>query len=93
MAQRKAQALETEISLSVSRDGQHYSVWIGNRCLQKEMVPSGMRLQSNYPSGRIVFRRSGQARGGTFYLIDGEEKVGRVVVQVASGRPRVEVVP
>ncbi|PTX65024.1 type II secretory pathway pseudopilin PulG [Melghirimyces profundicolus] len=93
LAQREARARETETFLQVEGEGTSYSVYRGNSRLRREKVPGKMRLESNYPSGRLVFRKSGQIRGGTVRLMDGGKPAGKVVVQVASGRPRVEVVP
>ncbi len=93
LAQRKAQIGEVDVYLKVNREGSSYAVYQGKQRLSRGTAPAGTRLTSNFPSGQLVFRPSGQSRGGTFQLMQGKEIVGRVVVQVASGRPRVEVQP
>lgn len=93
LAQKVASVREMETFLQVDAEGREYSIYWGKKILRKEKVPARYQLESNYPSHRLVFRPSGQARGGTFRLVKNGETVGRVVVQVASGRPRVEMVP
>ncbi|WP_380164249.1 GspH/FimT family pseudopilin [Kroppenstedtia sanguinis] len=93
LAQREASVREEVTFLQVDTKGGVYSIHRGEERLREEKVPARYRLESNYPSHRLVFQPSGQARGGTFRLKKNGKTVGRIVVQVASGRPRVEVVP
>ncbi|SFS80094.1 GspH/FimT family pseudopilin [Marininema halotolerans] len=70
-----------------------YVVLQDGHLLRREALPTQYKIASNYPHHQVVFRKSGQVRGGTFHLIRGGERVGKIVVQVASGRVRVEVDP
>jgi competence protein ComGD len=56
------------------------------------LIPGGYQIVSNYPGNRIVFRETGQVRGGTITLLQGEKLLGKIVVHVASGHPKVELV-
>ncbi|EGK13034.1 hypothetical protein HMPREF9374_1187 [Desmospora sp. 8437] len=93
MTQREASVREEVTFLQLDSKGRKYSIHRGKERLREAKVPARYRLDSNYPSHRLVFQPSGQARGGTFRLMKNGKTVGRIVVQVASGRPRVEVVP
>ncbi|SDW09201.1 prepilin-type N-terminal cleavage/methylation domain-containing protein [Marininema mesophilum] len=92
-AQTQARLTEEETLLVLDASKHRYTVKQGDHLLRNEKIPSRFQLTSNYPRSRVIFRRSGQVRGGTFVLYTRGKRVGRVVVQVASGRPRVEVDP
>jgi Tfp pilus assembly protein FimT len=55
-------------------------------------LPSRYWLKTNYPQSTIVFRQTGQVRGGTVQLYLNERLVGQIRIQVASGRPKVELI-
>lgn len=93
LAQREAESRESVTELRIDPSGSGYRVMRGGKTIRRTSVRPRYRLTSNYPSGRILFRPSGQVRGGTLWLERNGKRVGRVVLQVASGRPRVEVDP
>lgn len=93
LARREAESREVVTELRIDPSGRGYRVVQGGKAIRRASVRSRFRLTSNYPSGRILFRPSGQVRGGTLWLERDGKRVGRVVIQVASGRPRVEVDP
>lgn len=93
LAQREAESREAEAEIRVDPSETGYRLLREGETIRRTVIPARYRLKSNYPSGRLLFRPSGQARGGTFWLEWNGKRVGRVVVQVASGRPRVEVEP
>ncbi|MEW9034095.1 MAG: GspH/FimT family pseudopilin [Planifilum fimeticola] len=93
LAQREAESREAVTELRIDPSGGGYRVVRGGKAIRRASVRPRYRLTSNYPSGRILFRPSGQVRGGTLWLERDGKRVGRVVIQVASGRPRVEVDP
>lgn len=93
LAQREAESRESVTELRIDPAGNGYRVMRGGKTIRRASVRPRYRLISNYPSNRILFRPSGQVRGGTLWLERNGERVGRVVLQVASGRPRVEVDP
>jgi Tfp pilus assembly protein FimT len=93
MAQRWAVSREREVVVQVMKDGRHYRILSGSTVWRTGEVPRRYRLVSNYPGGRLEFHRSGQVRGGTIHLMEGNTVRGKVIVQVASGRVRVETVP
>ncbi|OYD07762.1 GspH/FimT family pseudopilin [Paludifilum halophilum] len=93
MAQREAVMREEETVVRLDRDGKSYTVLRGEQVIRRKEVPTRYRLESNYPGGRLVIRRTGQMRGGTLRLYEGKQMVGKAVIQVASGRVRVEVNP
>ncbi len=91
MAQREAVSRERQVAFEVDRTGRAYRITRGGKVLQEKRVPNRYHLKSNYPGNRLHFHPSGQVRGGRFQLYKGEKQVGEVIVQVASGRARVEV--
>lgn len=93
MAQRIAMMRETETEIQFHKQGSRYSVIQGKHIISRENVPSRYRLKTNYPGDRLQFRRTGQVRGGTFRLMKGDQLAGKVIIQVGSGRVRVEVEP
>ena len=93
LVRREAESREVVTELRIDPSGRGYRVVQGGKAIRRASVRSRFRLTSNYPSGRILFRPSGQVRGGTLWLERDGKRVGRVVIQVASGRPRVEVDP
>ncbi|MBN2908447.1 hypothetical protein JQC72_02795 [Polycladomyces sp. WAk] len=93
MAQRWAVSREREVVVQLSKDGRHYRILSGSAVWRTGEVSRRYRLVSNYPGGRLEFRRSGQVRGGTIHLMEGNAIRGKVIIQVASGRARVETAP
>jgi Tfp pilus assembly protein FimT len=93
MAQRWAVSRERKVVVQLMKDGRHYRILSGSTVWRTGEVSQRYRLVSNYPGGLLVFRRSGQVRGGTIHLLEGNTVRGSVIVQVASGRIRLETVP
>lgn len=93
LAQREAESRESATEIRIDPSGSGYRVLQNGKTIRHNSFRPRYRLKSNYPSGRILFRPSGQVRGGTLWLERNGKRVGRVVLQVASGRPRVEVDP
>ncbi|MCS1350545.1 GspH/FimT family pseudopilin [Mechercharimyces sp. CAU 1602] len=91
-AQREAESKEEAVYVQVIGE-ERYRLLQGGSLLQAVQLPGGYHLQHNYPEKGLVFHATGQARGGRFVLMYGEEAVAEVIVQVASGRPRVERIP
>ncbi len=93
LAQREAESRETVTELRIDPSGDGYRLVREGKTFRRASLRPRYRLSSNYPSGKILFRPSGQVRGGTLWLEREGKRVGRLVIQVASGRPRVEVDP
>ncbi|WP_107726276.1 GspH/FimT family pseudopilin [Desmospora activa] len=93
MAQREAMAMEQEVSLTFDAQNGSYHILRGSERIRQGRIPARLQVESNYPSDQILFRRTGQTRGGTLLVRSQREVVGKIVIQVASGRPRVEVAP
>ncbi|MDN4594884.1 hypothetical protein [Polycladomyces subterraneus] len=93
MSQRWAVSREREVVVQLMKDGRHYRIRSGSNVWRTGEVPRRYRLVSNYPCGILVFRRSGQVRGGTIHLLEGNTVRGMVIVQVASERVCVETAP
>lgn len=93
LARREAESRESVTELRIDSSGSEYRVVREGKTIRRASLRPRYRLTSNYPSGRVLFRPSGQVRGGTLWLERNGERVGCVVIQVASGRPRVEVDP
>lgn len=91
LAQREAIGHEEEVAVEVDKTGRAFRVVRGGKVIRQEMIPHRYRLRSNYPENRLLFRRTGQVRGGRFQLYEGKKRVGEVIIQVASGRTRLEV--
>ncbi len=61
--------------------------------LRRETVlPDRYQLKTNYPQSTVVFHQTGQVRGGTVQLYRHDRLMGEIRIQVASGRPKVELV-
>ncbi|MDR6224940.1 GspH/FimT family pseudopilin [Desmospora profundinema] len=93
MAQREATVREEEVVLALDSEAGIYRIMRDGQVIRQGKMPSRFQVESNYPGDRILFRRTGQVRGGTLSLRSGGELVGKVIIQVASGRPRVETGP
>lgn len=91
IAQREAVSREQEVALEVDRTGRAFRIIRAGKVLREKRVPNRYHLKSNYSENRLHFHPTGQVRGGRFQLYKGDKQVGEVVIQVASGRARVEV--
>lgn len=93
MAQREAAAMEEEVTLTFQSEDGIYQIRRMGELIRQGQVPARFEVKSNYPQNRIRFRRTGQVRGGTLTIWSQDKQVGKVIIQVASGRPRVEAEP
>jgi hypothetical protein len=59
--------------------------------LREVYIPKHFTLRSNYPKQVILFRKTGQVQGEAIWLYKGKQMLGKIVLQVASGRPKVEL--
>lgn len=91
MVQREAMAREQEVSLNLDTRRGSYRILREGELIRQGRIPARLQVESNYPGDQILFRRTGQARGGTLLVRSRGEVVGKIIIQVASGRPRVEV--
>ena len=89
LAQMEAVTRGAEVSVQWQTD--EVKVIEDGELLRKIEIPPLYRLTSNYPDQQLTFRETGQARGGTIFLYAKDKQVGKIVIQVASGLPKVEV--
>lgn len=89
LAQMEAMSRQKEVVIAFRA----HEVWViqGGKRLRSLTVPVGYELKTNYINGRLTFTATGQAVGGTVYLLQNQRKMGAIKVQVASGRPVVEM--
>ncbi|SEN06487.1 GspH/FimT family pseudopilin [Lihuaxuella thermophila] len=93
LAQTEAMSREREVSVEILTDERLITVRQGPLLLRKVKIPRRYQLKSNYPANRIVFRETGQVRGGKVELYLRGRLAGTVHIQVASGRPKVVTEP
>lgn len=86
----QSEALCKEAEVTVQLDSKRHLIRLvqAGKILSQTPIPAGYRIQGNVPSTGIVFRETGQVVGGTLYNNSGE-RVGKLIISVASGRPRV----
>lgn len=89
LAQMEAISRQEEVAVLIK--SQVVEVIQTNHVVRRVMIPKRYILKSNYNGGCILFRKTGQVQGGTVWLYKGEEQVGLIKIQVASGRPKVEL--
>lgn len=93
LAQTEAVSRETEVVVALDRVHRLVTVSQAEQRDRTLRVPQRYQIISNYPGDRIIFRETGQVRGGTITLFEGEKALGNIVIHVASGHPKVEWVP
>jgi type II secretory pathway pseudopilin PulG len=93
LAQIEAVSREEEVHVQIQSAQQKIQVKQGNQCLREIAIPKRYRLTSNYGGDQIIFRKTGQVLGGTLQLQLEGRFVGQIVVQVASGIPKVVLQP
>ncbi|MBA4493270.1 GspH/FimT family pseudopilin [Paenactinomyces guangxiensis] len=91
LAQVEAVSRRQEVIVHLDSKNHLITVKQGNNLLRKTTIPPRYQLKSNYPANRIVFRETGQVKGGTLQLYLGGQLTGTIKMQVASGRPKVEM--
>ncbi|SFJ07216.1 GspH/FimT family pseudopilin [Thermoflavimicrobium dichotomicum] len=89
LAQMEALSRQKEVKIEFSPD--MLQIVQEKRYLHRTKLPANYRIQTNFPNQSLYFRETGQAVGGTIRLLQGEIMVGKIIVQVASGRPKVEL--
>lgn len=91
----KMQAVSSEEEIIVQFDTKNG--WVKtkkeNQILRKIKIPHHFQIKTNFAHDQIIFRHTGQSLGGTIQLRNGERLIGNVLVQVASGLPKVELIP
>jgi type II secretory pathway pseudopilin PulG len=93
LAQIEAVSREEEVHVQIQSAQQKIQVKQGDQCLREMAIPQRYRLSSNYDGDQIIFRKTGQVLGGTLQLQLEGRFVGQIVVQVASGIPKVVLQP
>lgn len=89
LAQMEALARQEEVVVKV--DVNFVEIVQSNHVLRKMIIPKRYTLKSNYADQHILFRKTGQVKGGTLWLCKEDHPVGQIKIQVASGRPRIEI--
>lgn len=84
LAQQMAISREEEVVVQFSQTG--FTIRSADEVIKHWKLKRNYRLQQNYSQGELIFRSSGQSRGGTIRLIYQNETVKELKVQVASGR-------
>lgn len=91
----KMQAMSSEEEMTVYFDTA--TRWIftkkSDQIVRKLKIPYHFKLETNFAQNRIIFRHTGQSVGGTIQLKSGPRLIGKILVQVASGLPKVELIP
>ncbi len=91
----KMQAMSYEEEIVVSFDTK--LGWVltkkNDQILRRIKIPYHFQIETNFVQDQIVFRHTGQSLGGTIQLKSGERLIGKILVQVASGLPKVELIP
>lgn len=85
----RMQAVAYQQEVAVEWERQRVVVRTDGQILRSFEIPDHLQIESNFAQDRLLYRRSGQAVGGTIWLKRNGETIGSLVVQVASGIPRV----
>jgi Tfp pilus assembly protein FimT len=93
LAQTEAESREREVTVILDNARKRITVSQGTKRQRMLLIPAKYVVTSNNPRNHINLRETGQERGGTIWLKSQGETIGRVVVQVASGHPKVELGP
>lgn len=88
-AQLLAMAKETETLVQFTNN--QMIVKQNGQQISQITLPKGLQISSNYPQNQVIFRETGQVRGGTIFFYQQGLKVMRLVIQVASGTIKVVV--
>lgn len=87
----RMQAIAYQQEVAVEWQKNRVVVRTDKHILRSMEIPPHLQLESNFTQNRLLYRQSGQAVGGTIWLKRNQRTIGRLVVQVASGLPRVVV--
>lgn len=87
----RMQAIAYQQEVAVEWHQHRVVVRTAEQILRSLEIPDHLQLESNFAQDRLLYRRSGQAVGGTIWLKHNQETIGSLIVQVASGIPRVVV--
>lgn len=90
-AQAEAMSKETDTHVQLDPESRMIRVVQGGKVLNQTPIPIGYHLKGNTPKTGIVFRETGQVVGGTIDLYRSGKIVGKLILSVASGRPRVVI--
>jgi prepilin-type N-terminal cleavage/methylation domain-containing protein len=93
LAQTEAESREREVTVILDNARKRITISQGTNRQRMLLIPAKYAVTSNYPSNQIIFRETGQVRGGTIWLKREGKPIGKVVVHVASGHPKVELGP
>lgn len=85
----RTQAIGYEQDITVQWQSRQMIVRSGTQELRQLQIPAHLRLLTNFPNNAIRYHSSGQAKGGTIQLLRDKELVAKIVLQVASGIPKV----
>lgn len=88
-ARWKAMAKESETFVTLT-DHKLVTVQAG-QVIYKTDLPIGLHVTSNYPRNEICFEPTGQVRGGTILFHQQGKIMLRLIIQVASGLPEVNM--
>lgn len=91
-AKMQAVSYEEEIVVRFDTESGWVKTMRKDQVLRKIKIPYHFRVETNFAQDQIVFRHSGQSLGGTIQLRSGKRLIGKVLVQVASGLPKVELI-
>jgi Tfp pilus assembly protein FimT len=89
----RMQAIAYQQEVAVEWQKRRVVVRTAEQVLRSLEIPDHLQIESNYAQDRLLYRRSGQAVGGTIWLKRNQETIGKLIVQVASGVPRVVMNP
>lgn len=90
-AQMQAMSREEEIVVWFDTKAGWVITQQNGHLLRKIKIPYHFKMETNFRQDQIIFRQSGQIVGGTIQLKSGNRLIGKIMVQVASGIPRVEL--
>ncbi|MCH5583916.1 prepilin-type N-terminal cleavage/methylation domain-containing protein [Shimazuella sp. AN120528] len=82
-------AMAREIEVSVQFSNRTITTWVDGKTQYKTILPEDVKISSNYKENRVLFRKTGQVRGGTIHIKKNEKNWMDVVIQVASGTTKV----
>lgn len=91
-AQTQATSEEAEVRVWFDTQTGHVITTKNDQLLRQINIPRRFHIRTNFAGNQLIFRTTGQSIGGTIWLQQGTEVVGKLVIQVASGVPRLEIV-
>jgi prepilin-type N-terminal cleavage/methylation domain-containing protein len=88
-AQLVAIAYEKEVTVQFTN--RVITTEIDGKVHTRTLLPDAIHVVSNYAQNKLIFRKTGQVRGGTIVLYRKNQIWVKVVIQVASGASKVVV--